>query len=376
MNHPYEPLRLTDEEFLLLRERHRRPVAQTGARRPRRRNLLPLAIFLAVATILSTFWSGVCAWVPYVPLEQAWFHGTALPIRQVILANWVEGLQFSLALMAILVAHELGHYFMTLYYGVPSTPPLFIPFPFISPIGTMGAVIMMQSGSADRRQIFDIGLAGPLAGLVVAFPIIIWGILDGHPLPRIPDGPSGTLAFGQPLLVQWLAGWLVPDRAGEFVAISNAHLNPFLMAGWVGLLVTGLNMMPLGQLDGGHVAFGLLGRRSFWIAVLAMVASVGYMVYTQVAAFALMLLLVFFMGLRHPPSSNDDRSLGLARQVIGWASLVPPTPSRCPDPPLVACGLQPGRGRFLRRFAVIAGGSRSNRTDGGRTGPIGGRRGR
>ncbi|RMF40608.1 MAG: site-2 protease family protein [Planctomycetota bacterium] len=324
MNHRHDPLRLSDEEFLLLRQRHRRPAAGAETARRKPRNLVPLAVFLAIATIVSTFWSGICAWVPYVPLEQAWFHGTALPIRQVILANWVGGLQFSLALMAILVAHELGHYLMTIYYGVPSTPPLFIPFPLISPIGTMGAVIMMQSGTANRRQIFDIGLAGPLAGLVVAVPIIIWGVLDGHPLPRIPDGPEGTLVFGQPLLVQWLAGWLVPERASEFVAVSNAHLNPFLMAGWVGLLVTGLNMMPLGQLDGGHVAFGLLGRRSFWVAVFAMLASLGYMIYTQVAAFALMLLLVFFMGLRHPPSSDDEVTLGALRQVVGWLSLVLP----------------------------------------------------
>ncbi|GIW98081.1 MAG: site-2 protease family protein [Pirellulaceae bacterium] len=319
-------MRLSGEEFLLMCQRQRPGAVSAKAVDPiaRRRRLRRLAILLFAATLISTFWSGVCGWVPYAPLMHAWAIGSALPIRQTLLANWMGGLQFSLALMAILVAHELGHYLMTLYYRVPSTPPLFIPFPIISPIGTMGAVIMMQSGTADRRQIFDIGLAGPLAGLVVALPIIAWGIIDGNQLPHVTNSPAETLVFGQPLLIQWLGAWLDPGQASRYVQIANTELNPFLMAGWVGLLVTGLNMMPLGQLDGGHVAFGLLGPRSFWIAVLAMAAAVGYMLVTQVAAFALMLLLVFLMGLRHPPSSNDQRELGMLRQLLGWASLALP----------------------------------------------------
>jgi membrane-associated protease RseP (regulator of RpoE activity) len=125
-------------------------------------------------------------------------------------------------------------------------------------------------------------------------------------------------------LIQWLAGWLTPDHASRFVEVANNQANPLLMAGWVGLLVTGLNMMPLGQLDGGHVTFGLLGRRSYWVAVAAMVAAVLYMYYSQVWIFLLMLVLVMVMGLRHPPSSNDDRPLGVPRQIVGWCSLVLP----------------------------------------------------
>lgn len=277
-----------------------------------------IAVLLALATILSTFWAGIVAWEPFGlagPAIQQW---SLMPVRQALLANWAGGLQFALALMAILVAHELGHYILTIVYRVPSTPPLFIPFPFISPIGTMGAVIMMQSGSADRRQIFDIGLAGPLAGLIVAFPIIIFGILHGEPIQY--SGPD-ALSIGQPLLIQWLAAWLVPEQAENYVRIINTQASPLLMAGWVGLLVTGINMMPLGQLDGGHVTFGLLGPKSYWVAVGATIAAVGYMVYSQVPMFALMLLLVYLMGLRHPPSSDDSRSLGLPRQIIGWLSL-------------------------------------------------------
>jgi len=314
-----DPPSFTGERFLLARQR---PVVEPAPietlRRPR---IHRVALWLALATILSTFWAGVGAWMPSTPFILAYEQSSWMPVRQVLLANWGTGVQFSLALMGILVAHELGHYVMTIVYKVPSTPPLFIPFPLLSPIGTMGAVIMMQSGQADRKQIFDIGLAGPLAGLVVAIPILILGIL--YPQP-IPYAPSEVLVMGQPLLIQWLAAWLVPDRAESFIRIANSQANPLLMAGWVGLLVTGLNMMPVGQLDGGHVTFGLVGRHSYWIAVAAMTGAISYMFYSQVWIFLLMVVLVFLMGLRHPPSSNDFRTLGWPRQIVGWCSLVLP----------------------------------------------------
>lgn len=310
--------RFRDESFLLAsgsdKEDHAEEIQQP-------KSYKRLAIWLAIATVFSTFWAGVGAWVPTVPFEKAAMYGSLLPVRQAVLANWFDGLQFSLALMAILVAHEFGHYLLTIFYKVPSTPPLFIPFPFFSPIGTMGAVIMMQSGTADRRQIFDIGLAGPLAGLVVAIPVIIFGVLDNAPVRYAPEA---ALVMGQPLIIQWLGGWLMPENASAFISISNAQANPLLMAGWVGLLVTGLNMMPLGQLDGGHVAFGLLGPRSYWVAIAALAGAVGYMLYSQVLIFSLMLVLVLLMGIRHPPSSDDTRTLGLGRQIVGWLSLALP----------------------------------------------------
>lgn len=315
------PSRYTGEGFLLESISRRRAAAERireepPATQPSRINRI--ALWLALATVFSTFLAGMSAWSPLQLLTTSWTLGSLMPIRQAILANWLEGIQFSLALMAILVAHELGHYILTIVYRVPSTPPLFIPFPFISPIGTMGAVIAMHSGTANRKQIFDIGLAGPIAGLVIAIPVLAYGILDSSTVRFVPDE---SLVIGQPLLVQWLATWLVPDDAGNYVRMTNAQLSPFLMAGWVGLFVTGLNMMPLGQLDGGHVTFGLLGPKSYTIAVAAMIAAVTYVVYSGVFVFTLMLVLVFLMGLRHPPSSDDSKSLGLARQIVGWASL-------------------------------------------------------
>jgi len=282
------------------------------------RRIYRLALLLAVATVLSTFLAGLGAWVPADFVAHSYRLGTYLPVRQAILANWADGLQFSLGLMAILAAHELGHYVMTLIYRVPSTPPLFIPFPYISPFGTMGAVIMMQSGTADRKQIFDIGLAGPLAGLLVAIPIIAYGLLNPHP---VTYSPIESLRMGQPLLIQWMAAVITPETAQQYVVVSNNQATPLLMAGWVGLLVTGINMMPLGQLDGGHVIFGLVGAHSIYIARGALLAALAFMIYMQVVVFGLMLVLVLLMGLRHPPSSDDTRSLGFARQVLGWLSL-------------------------------------------------------
>ena len=312
---------ITDpEDTSVVTEPHYERFDRPSKRGPKR--IHKIAVWLALATVLSTFLAGVGAWVPMNLLSSSWQLDSLMPIRQALLANWLGGLQFALGLMAILIAHEFGHYLLTIAYRVPSTPPLFIPFPFVSPIGTMGAVIMMQSGEADRRQIFDIGIAGPIAGLVVAFPIIIYGLINSTPLDYTTGDAS--IYLGQPLLIQWMATWLVPERADQFVQVANTSASPLLMAGWVGLLVTGLNMMPLGQLDGGHVTFGLLGKNAIWLARTAAIAAIAYMVYARVIFFALMLFLVFLMGLRHPPSSDDSKTLGLGRQILGWISLVLP----------------------------------------------------
>lgn len=301
--------------------------------RPRRhsRRLTNLAIWLAILTFFSTFWAGATNWVPSNALVHAYEVQSMLRIRMLLLANWSGALQFSIALMGILAAHEFGHYLLTLYYRVPSTPPLFIPFP-ISSIGTCGAVIAMQGGEADRRQIFDIGLAGPIAGLVVAFPILIYAMW--HPQP-LEYAPYRLISIGQPLLIQWVAEWLVPGEASRYISMPNTESSPLLMAAWVGLLVTGLNMMPIGQLDGGHVAFGLLGQRSMWLGIAALVAAALYMAYFRIVIFSLMLILVMMMGPRHPPSRDDTRQLGWPRQLIGWLSLA--IPLLCiPADPIVA----------------------------------------
>ncbi len=193
-----------------------------------------------------------------------------------------------------LAAHEFGHYLLTLYYRVPSTPPMFIPFP-LSPLGTFGAVIAMHGGEADRREIFDIGLAGPLAGLVVTIPVLIWGLL--HPQP-FEYAPFEVMEIGQPLLFQWIAAALPASvKESRQLAPTLARTRSW-MAGWVGLLVTDSNMIPLGQLDGGHVAFGLMGGKSRYLGMAVAAAAASYMIYAQVFLFAVMLFLAIMMGFR------------------------------------------------------------------------------
>ena len=212
--------------------------------RPRRVRL-PVILFLA--TCLSTFWVGVNHWFPY-PLM-----GT---IRQELIAHWQDGLVYTGCLLAILVAHEMGHFLTTLRYRVPASFPYFIPFP-ISPIGTMGAVIGMDGLRANRKELFDIGLAGPLAGLVVAIPIMWIGIthLD------LTQYGCGPFALDLPLITRIGLYIAKPPGYAPGAMIWFSQLNPYFMAGWVGFLITGLNMLPVSQLDGGHVMYTLFGRK-------------------------------------------------------------------------------------------------------------------
>jgi membrane-associated protease RseP (regulator of RpoE activity) len=286
-------------------------------------------MILLLASIASMTWAGLTAWSPMDVLEKAWDQNSLFEVRRSVLANWMPGLLFSLSLTAILGAHELGHYVVTRAYGIRSTPPLFIPFP-ISPIGTCGAVILMDGRQADRRQIFDIGIAGPLAGLVLAIPVAIAGLLIELPLR---SGSEPAFVFGQPVFIQFLAEWFASPTAipmsylGE-PGIANTDMNPLLMAAWVGLLVTGLNMIPISQLDGGHVIFGLLGRRSRIFSWCAYAGCVGYVIYGTIVykqgLFVVMLLLVSLMGIPHPPSRNDEVNLGWPRQILGWTTLLLP----------------------------------------------------
>ena len=161
-----------------------------------------------------------------------------------------------LAVLGILLTHEMGHFLMALRHRIPASLPYFIPLPVI-PFGTMGAVIGMEGSKANRREMFDLGVAGPLAGLIIALPVSLIGIRMLPAAPVVGD----SLCFHNPLLLQYLIAWLRPDYPTPAVLYLN-QFNSFLMAGWMGMLVTGLNMLPISQLDGGHVAYAVLGRHA------------------------------------------------------------------------------------------------------------------
>ncbi len=301
----------------------------------RRRVVLPVVLF--VLTCLSTFWVGVTQWNPIAPFfevvvalvgplfesltgfDSSVSAHSMMSLRLMVFENWDVGLTYMFAVLLILFLHEMGHFVATLIYKVPASLPFFLPFP-INPIGTLGAVIGMQGYIADRKQIFDIGIAGPIAGLVVAVPIAWMGVsqLD------LTVQPYGGLGFRLPLIMQWFAeSAQVPGYApGEVVWLNQ--LNPLFVAGWVGMLITGLNMMPVGQLDGGHVTYTLFGKLAHTIARMTLAFAIAFMVYHQSFVLVIMVVLLLFVGTDHPPTRNDHVKLGAFRWTLGIASLVIP----------------------------------------------------
>jgi membrane-associated protease RseP (regulator of RpoE activity) len=222
------------------------------------------------------------------------------------------GFWFAVAILSILLSHEMGHYLMCRRYGVQATLPFFIPFPFGNPFGTMGAVIQMRGWIPSRKALFDIGAAGPLAGLLITIPALYFGIS----LSQIVD--TGTLAkdsfsLGESLAfkgMSWLALGAVPEG-------KDILLHPVAYAGWAGLFVTALNLLPIGQLDGGHVVYSILGSKAkyFTYVFLAAMAVLTW-IYN---GWGLLFLLLLFFGRRHPAPYDDETPLDAKRIVLGIA---------------------------------------------------------
>lgn len=222
----------------------------------------------------------------------------------------LDGLAFSITLMTILLAHELGHYFACRYYGIDASLPYFLPFP--SPIGTLGAFIRIRSPIYTRQALFDVGIAGPLAGFIVLVPALIIGIASSKIVPGIAE--RGDLMFGVPA-IQRLFEWIIFPR----VRSADILLHPVARAAWVGMLATALNLLPIGQLDGGHILYAFTGRwhkllsRIFVIALLPL----GYFYWRTWFVWA---ALLFFFALRHPVIF-DATKLNKNRTALGLAAL-------------------------------------------------------
>jgi len=223
------------------------------------------------------------------------------------------GLSYSLCLLAILGAHEMGHYLTCRYYGVDASLPYFLPsLPF--PIGTFGAFIRIRDPIPNRRVLFDVGVSGPLAGFCVAVPVLIYGVATAQPVP-MPS--SGTIAIGDPLLVTLLSAWLSPAVPEGYTMIWCGPL----MAGWVGCLATALNLFPIGQLDGGHICYAVSARfhRVASWGGLAGFFAMGLLLFP---GWLFMTALLVIFTPRHPPLLDESPGLSRGRLLLAVVALV------------------------------------------------------
>jgi len=222
------------------------------------------------------------------------------------------GLPFSMTLLTILLAHEFGHYLACQYYHVDASLPYFLPAPTLT--GTFGAFIRVRSAFTSRRALFDIGIAGPLAGFVFLAPALAVGLAFSKVMPGI--GLRGDLHFGAPAIQ-----WMLERAVFPGVRSTDIYLHPVARAAWIGALATALNLLPIGQLDGGHILYALAGRRHRLISLLSIAALVLMGVYWRVWLWLFWGVVLFWLGRRHP-AIDDPASLGLGRVKLGLIALV------------------------------------------------------
>jgi membrane-associated protease RseP (regulator of RpoE activity) len=227
---------------------------------------------------------------------------------------FIGGMWYCISIMGILLAHEMGHFFMSRHYQVRSSLPFFIPFPNL--FGTLGAVILMRGRISSRRALFDIGATGPLVGFFVAVPIIVIGLKLSQIVPTEEIG-GFSFRLGDPLLFTILEKLFI----GDIPQGSDIVLHELAFAGWVGLFVTALNLMPLGQLDGGHIAYAVFGRRS---RIVFYGAAGGFAVLGLFffPAWLLPLVLILVFGFRHPPPTDEETELDEGRKWLAGLTLL------------------------------------------------------
>jgi len=295
-------------------------------------------ILLFILTFFSTTLAGV-GWLNQNPYA---------------LENFMLGLQYSFLILTVISLHEFGHYFAAKYHKVDVTLPYYIPFPFLflNPFGTMGAVIKMKSPSQTRKSLFDIGIAGPIAGWIASMVILVYGFLtlpeinylyNIHPEYLSGGIPTTGLTFGNNLIFLFLEKIF---SNGAFVPPMNeVYHYPFLCVGWFGLLITSLNMMPVGQLDGGHISYTMFGKNHKVIANIVFIFLIIFgllgflpflninMEFGSVNWLVWALLIYFVIKIEHPPICTDmENPLGRTRIILGWFSFLIFITSFCPVP--------------------------------------------
>lgn len=239
---------------------------------------------------------------------------------EVLFSGW----SFALPLMAILLVHELGHYVVAHRYAIDASPPYFLPIPpTLSPIGSLGAFLRLRTPVVDRRQLLDVGSAGPLAGFVVVLVVLAWGYATSTLEPHEVGRPLSFIRFaghpvglGDSILTDAFRQWFLPGEGA-------VHLSPAAFAGWAGALITGLNLLPLSQLDGGHVAYALLARGQRWLGLMTMLVLV--VLSQRWSSWLVWVVLTLMLGgwrWTHPSVLCPERPAPAGRQILGWLCIL------------------------------------------------------
>ena len=279
----------------------------------RRRDATWKYALLFVLTVLTTTAAGAAHYASF----QVGFTGSDIPFTWPEL--FVRGFWYSVPILAILGTHELGHYYACRYYGVDASKPYFLPMPFVL-TGTLGAFIRIRQPIPSKRQLFDIGIAGPIAGFVVAVPVLFLGMYLSQVVELPPDLEGSGFRIGKPLLysaVRWLTFGPVPEG-------SIVNIHPVLFAAWFGLLATALNLFPIGQLDGGHISYAVLGRKSTAVTITMLLCLVGLTFWSLSWAVwaGLMILMLVAFGPRHPRTPDEEEPLDRTRMWLALFALV------------------------------------------------------
>lgn len=234
--------------------------------------------------------------------------------------TFVAGIWYSIPVMAILAAHEFGHYLACRYYRVDASLPYFLPMPFLI-MGTLGAFIRIRQPIPGKRALFDIGIAGPIAGFLVAVPVMFVGVYLSNVVPRADVMSPGALEFGDPLLIK-IAAWLT---FGPIDPASILVVHPIGFAGWFGLIVTSLNLFPFGQLDGGHISYAVFGARSTMLSKLTvgiMILLAALVSLSWVAWAVIMVVMLLVLGPKHPTVFDEGVPLDRTRLWLAGFAVV------------------------------------------------------
>lgn len=284
-----------------------------------------LNAILFVATVFSTFFVGLMWAISFKYADIVFQESQSSFALDIFMDPEIIGLGmiYVIVLIGILMGHELGHFFTCRYYKINATLPYFIPAPTL--IGTLGAFIKIKSPITKKQQLFDIGVAGPLVGFVLSVPALIYGLSLSKIIPSLP--PEESIIFGEPLLLKIVGGVIFKGIPEGF----DVFPHPIAFAGWVGILVTALNLFPIGQLDGGHVFYAFLGAKSRKFAPIFLAVFVFMGIFFWVGWFV-WALLISFVGLKHPRISDEEIPLSPRRKFIVFVIFLIFIFSFIPDP--------------------------------------------